>query len=89
MDDAPHRWEACNYSLNGDTLWIDNFWMGFMWVEVYPPILYDITLVRKKDVPNDVDSPTSTSPFSKTLHNGHLLILRDSKTYNVMGMEIK
>lgn len=88
MDDAPHRWEACNYSLNGDTLWIDNFWMGFMWVTVYPPILYDITLIRKKDVANDVDSPTSTSPFSKTLHNGQLLIFRDDKTYNIMGVEI-
>ena len=88
LDDGPDRWEACNYSFNGDTLWIDNFWMGFMWVTVYPPILYDITLVRKKDVPNDVNSPTSTSPFSKTLHNGQLLIFRDDKTYNIMGVEI-
>ena len=88
LDDGPDRWEACNYSFNGDTLWIDNFWMGFMWVTVYPPILYDITLVRKKDVANDVDSPTSTSPFSKTLHNGQLLIFRDDKTYNIMGVEI-
>jgi hypothetical protein len=35
------------------------------------------------------DVTTPTSPFSKTLHNGHLLILRDGKTYNIMGMEIK
>ena len=90
MDDAPHRWEACNYSLNGDTLWIDNFWMGFMWVEVYPPILYDITLVRKKDVDNDVDNPTAPSPTSqKLLRDKQLLILRDDKTYNIMGVEIK
>ena len=34
------------------------------------------------------DVTTPTSPFSKTLHNGHLLILRDGKTYNVMGMEV-
>ena len=35
------------------------------------------------------DVTTPTSPFSKTLHNGHLFILRDGKTYNVMGMEVK
>ena len=49
FDDAPHRWEACDYSLKGDTLWIDKFWMGTMWVNIYPPILYDIALVRVKD----------------------------------------
>ena len=49
VDDAPHRWEACDYSLKGDTLWIDKFWMGTMWVNIYPPILYDIALVRVKD----------------------------------------
>ena len=38
---------------------------------------------------NVEDVTTPTSPFSKTLHNGHLLILRDGKTYNVMGMEVK
>ena len=49
FDDAPHRWEACDYSLKGDTLWIDKFWMGTMWANIYPPILYDIALVRVKD----------------------------------------
>ena len=34
------------------------------------------------------DIDMSTSPFSRTLLDGHLLILRDGKTYNVMGMEI-
>ena len=38
---------------------------------------------------NVEDVTTPTSPFSKILHNGHLLILRDGKTYNVMGMEVK
>ena len=38
----------------------------------------------------DVQDVTSTtSPFSKTLLNGHLVIIRDGKTYNVMGMEVK
>jgi hypothetical protein len=37
---------------------------------------------------NVEDVTTPTSPFSKTLHNGHLLILRDGKTYNIMGMEV-
>ena len=35
---------------------------------------------------------TITTPDTdnlKLLHNGHLLILRDGKTYNVMGMEVK
>ena len=37
----------------------------------------------------DVQDVTSTtSPFSKTLRNGRLLILRDGKTYNVMGVEV-
>ena len=34
------------------------------------------------------DIDMSTSPFSKTLLNGHLVIIRDGKTYNVMGMEV-
>ena len=34
------------------------------------------------------DIDMSTSPFSKTLLNGHLVILRDGKTYNVMGVEV-
>ena len=37
----------------------------------------------------DVQDVTSTtSPFSKTLLDGHLVIIRDGKTYNVMGMEV-
>ena len=35
------------------------------------------------------DIDMSTSPFSKTLLNGHLVIIRDGKTYYVMGMEVK
>ena len=88
VNDAPHRWEACDYSLKGDTLWIDKFWMGFMWVEVYPPILYDITLVRKKTT--DIENlPLPNANNQKTLHNGQLFILRDGKTYDVMGMKVK
>ena len=34
------------------------------------------------------DIDMSTSPFSKTLIDGHLVIIRDDKTYNVMGMEV-
>ena len=38
----------------------------------------------------DVQDVTSTtSPFSKTLIDGHLVIIRDGKTYNVMGVEVK
>ena len=38
----------------------------------------------------DVQDVTSTtSPFSKTLIDGHLVIIRDGKTYNVIGMEVK
>ena len=88
FDDAPHRWEACDYSLKGDTLWIDKFWMGTMWVNIYPPILYDIALVRKKTT--DIENlPLPNANNQKTLHNGHLLILRDGKTYDVLGMEVK
>ena len=37
----------------------------------------------------DVQDVTSTtSPFSKTLRNGQLIILRDGKTYNIMGVEV-
>ena len=34
------------------------------------------------------DITTAPSSFSKMLHNGQLIIIRDGKTYNVMGMEI-
>jgi hypothetical protein len=35
------------------------------------------------------DVASTTSPFSKTLIDGHLVIIRDGKTYNVMAVEIK
>ena len=40
----------------------------------------------------DTSVETNTTPNGDTqkfIHNNHLLILRDGKTYNVMGMEIK
>ena len=40
-------------------------------------------------VTNVEDVTTPTSPFSKTFIDGNLVIIRDGKTYNVMGMEIK
>jgi predicted transcriptional regulator len=39
-----------------------------------------------------VDNVHSQSPMAncqKTIRNGQLIILRDGKTYNVMGMEVK
>ena len=35
------------------------------------------------------DITTTQAPFSKTLIDGHLVIIRDGKTYNVMGKEVK
>ena len=46
MEDAPHRWEYCDYFLNGDTLRIDNF--DEVWLSVYPPKFTDIKLIRMK-----------------------------------------
>ena len=46
MEDAPHRWEYCDYLLVGDTLKIDNF--DEVWLSVYPPKFTDIKLIRMK-----------------------------------------
>ena len=43
-----------------------------------------------EQTPNAIDNVLHpTAHTKKVLHNGHLFILRDDKTYNVMGMEIK
>jgi hypothetical protein len=43
-----------------------------------------------EQTPNAIDNVLHpTAHTKKVLHNGQLLILRDGKTYNIMGMEIK
>ena len=64
-------------------------------VEVYKQAWKDYNIQPLSSMPNDDDlgmsvetitTPTTESP--KMLRNGQLIILRDGKTYNVMGMEI-
>jgi hypothetical protein len=48
------------------------------------------TILPIEPTPNAIDNvQQSTANTEKFLHNGQLFILRDGKTYNVMGMEIK
>ena len=47
-NDSTTRWTNCNYSLNGDTLSIDSFWIGTIWLNQYPPVFKDITLIKVK-----------------------------------------
>lgn len=47
------------------------------------------TILPIEQTPNAIDNVLHpTAHTKKVLHNGHLFILRDGKTYNVMGMEI-
>ncbi len=46
LDDAPHRFADCDYTICGDTLSIDNF--DEVWLSIYPPIFTNIKLVRIK-----------------------------------------
>jgi hypothetical protein len=36
-----------------------------------------------------IDAPSVTSPYTKIIHNGQLLILRDGHTYNAQGALIQ
>lgn len=47
-----------------------------------------ITIIITKELePTDLSTPTSTSTLDKFIHNGHLYIRKDNKTYNVIGIE--
>ena len=41
------------------------------------------------DVTTDMDNVTSTTNVQKLIRNGQLLIIRDGKTYNAQGVELK
>ena len=48
------------------------------------------TILPIEQTPNAIDNVLHpTAHTKKVLHNGHLFILRDDKTYNIMGMEVK
>jgi hypothetical protein len=51
---------------------------------------YSGEFTTKSNAPAGVDNIlTPESDHRKFIHNGQLLIFRDDKTYNIMGMEIK
>ena len=47
IETHPSRYAYCKYSINGDTLHIENFSMTI--AAVYPPMFSDVTLIRKKN----------------------------------------
>lgn len=50
----------------------------------------NVSLQPKKDVPTDWEnSALNSAPSVKILRNGQVLILRDGKTYNTLGVEVK
>ena len=54
--------------------------------------IYSGEFTTQRNTPTDVentDAQYPTSDIQKIMHNGQLLILRDGKTYNVMGAEIQ
>ena len=61
-------------------------------VEAYKadPYWQEFNIIGKSNAPSAVDNISSPNADThKLLHNGQLLILRNGKTYNVMGAEIK
>ena len=53
---------------------------------------YSGEFTTQRNTPTDIgntDTQYPTSDIQKIMHNGQLLILRDGKTYNVMGAEIQ
>ena len=53
---------------------------------------YSGEFTTQRNTPTDVENTEAqypTSDIQKIMHNGQLLILRDGKTYNVMGAEIQ
>ena len=61
-------------------------------VEAYKadPYWQEFNIIGKSNAPSAVDNISSPNADThKLLHNGQLLILRDGKTYNIMGAEIK
>ena len=60
-------------------------------VEAYKSDLYwkEFNIQGKSNVPNSVENTLSTTTNNqKLLRNGQLLILREGKTYNVMGAQV-
>ena len=54
------------------------------------PYWQEFNIVGKNNAPTAVDNISSPDADThKLLSNGQLLILRDGKTYNVMGAEVK
>jgi hypothetical protein len=61
-------------------------------VEAYKadPYWQEFNIIGKSNAPSAVDNISSpNADTNKLLRNGQLLILRDGKTYNVMGAEVK
>ena len=49
---------------------------------------YSGEFTTKSDVTTDIDNVTSTTNCQKLFRDGHLLIIRDGKTYNAQGVEL-
>ena len=61
-------------------------------VEAYKadPYWQEFNIIGKSNAPSAVDNISSpNADTNKLLHNGQLIILRDGKTYTIMGAEIK
>ena len=55
------------------------------------PVWQEFNIQGKSNAPTGVEnthSPSAMTDCQKVIHNGQLLILRDGKTYNVMGQEL-
>lgn len=51
---------------------------------------YTITVEKDDDVTTGLDNtPSPMTNGQKIIYNGQLLIIRDGKTYNAMGQEVK
>ena len=62
-------------------------------VDIYKaaPVWQEFNIQGKSNAPTGVEnthSPSLMTDCQKVIHNGQLLILRDGKTYNVMGQEL-
>ena len=62
-------------------------------VDIYKaaPVWQEFNIQGKSNAPTGVENTHSPSPMTdcqKVIHNGQLLILRDGKTYNVMGQAL-
>ena len=83
LDTGYGMYYGCNTTLIVDKGKGDLFSAADQWKDLY-------IIERENEIPTSIDDASigDIHTYNKLFHNGQLLILRDGKTYNIMGQEL-